>query len=101
MELCVLWLQKKAADIVHHGLNGLRGQTAPQAAAVLGDTDEFAPHQHVQVVGNGALGDAQLLGQLLPAAVLLLQQFQDIQTEFPIVKDTTPNITNSRLNNIP
>ena len=80
MELCVLWLQKKAADIVHHGLDGLRGQTAPQAAAVLGDTDEFVPHQHVQVVGNGALGDAQLLGQLLPAAVLLLQQLQDIQT---------------------
>ena len=23
------------------------------------------------------------------------------QVEFPIVKDTTPNITNSRLNNIP
>ena len=24
-----------------------------------------------------------------------------VMTEFPIVKDTTPNITNSRLNNIP
>ena len=24
-----------------------------------------------------------------------------MNTEFPIVKDTTPNITNSRLNNIP
>lgn len=28
-------------------------------------------------------------------------QFQDNRWEFPIVKDTTPNITNSRLNNIP
>ena len=27
--------------------------------------------------------------------------FQDAVAEFPIVKDTTPNITNSRLNNIP
>jgi len=26
---------------------------------------------------------------------------RDILAEFPIVKDTTPNITNSRLNNIP
>ena len=25
----------------------------------------------------------------------------DWKSEFPIVKDTTPNITNSRLNNIP
>ena len=25
----------------------------------------------------------------------------DMTEEFPIVKDTTPNITNSRLNNIP
>ena len=25
----------------------------------------------------------------------------DVIREFPIVKDTTPNITNSRLNNIP
>ena len=27
--------------------------------------------------------------------------FQNVFLEFPIVKDTTPNITNSRLNNIP
>ena len=27
--------------------------------------------------------------------------YPDGKTEFPIVKDTTPNITNSRLNNIP
>ena len=26
---------------------------------------------------------------------------EDTGAEFPIVKDTTPNITNSRLNNIP
>ena len=26
---------------------------------------------------------------------------QERMAEFPIVKDTTPNITNSRLNNIP
>ena len=28
-------------------------------------------------------------------------QCHDGTAEFPIVKDTTPNITNSRLNNIP
>ena len=27
--------------------------------------------------------------------------YRDMKPEFPIVKDTTPNITNSRLNNIP
>ena len=26
---------------------------------------------------------------------------REVKREFPIVKDTTPNITNSRLNNIP
>ena len=31
----------------------------------------------------------------------LSQQGQETTGEFPIVKDTTPNITNSRLNNIP
>ena len=42
------------------------------------------------------------------AAVTELQQhpsaeqvFLEMKREFPIVKDTTPNITNSRLNNIP
>ena len=30
-----------------------------------------------------------------------MQGVPDVQREFPIVKDTTPNITNSRLNNIP
>ena len=29
------------------------------------------------------------------------QAYQNGKVEFPIVKDTTPNITNSRLNNIP
>ena len=29
------------------------------------------------------------------------RQYQEDEGEFPIVKDTTPNITNSRLNNIP
>lgn len=28
-------------------------------------------------------------------------QYPEWREEFPIVKDTTPNITNSRLNNIP
>jgi len=31
----------------------------------------------------------------------LISAFTDWLWEFPIVKDTTPNITNSRLNNIP
>ena len=37
----------------------------------------------------------QTVGRLCEAAHL------DGMLEFPIVKDTTPNITNSRLNNIP
>ena len=31
----------------------------------------------------------------------VVRQYQNGRMEFPIVKDTTPNITNSRLNNIP
>ena len=30
-----------------------------------------------------------------------MAQYDTVFVEFPIVKDTTPNITNSRLNNIP
>ena len=32
---------------------------------------------------------------------LVKKDMQEWPPEFPIVKDTTPNITNSRLNNIP
>ena len=34
-------------------------------------------------------------------AFFMRDEFPDVDMEFPIVKDTTPNITNSRLNNIP
>ena len=36
-----------------------------------------------------------------PSIVTRLKSDQAVAVEFPIVKDTTPNITNSRLNNIP
>lgn len=35
------------------------------------------------------------------AAVHTALEYLEKNPEFPIVKDTTPNITNSRLNNIP
>ena len=38
---------------------------------------------------------------LPPACMFRIKPSANGSAEFPIVKDTTPNITNSRLNNIP
>ena len=66
----------------------------------------------VERVGN-ALPNPATIFLILTGVVIVLSaicaacgvsvtyDFLDNSKEFPIVKDTTPNITNSRLNNIP
>ena len=75
------------ADVGHHPV-ALQAQLPAQPGD---DLKNVGHHGAVAAVylrhgANVILGDHQKVGGSL---------------EFPIVKDTTPNITNSRLNNIP